>query len=163
MAARTFGRKGEIGKPAQRRAGLVAHAPRSFRPAAPEDDAEARRAAFLSEERARDAEPAGPSAVESVLRAVKAMRAAAPEAIPTDRSLKAAWPIWFLLGLAGGHRFYLRRPISGALQALLFLGCLGAVVVAQRYEAFFGLAFSWVWMLADGIRLRRMFMTAGRQ
>ena len=47
--------------------------------------------------------------------------------VPTDRSLRIAYLLWFFLGLAGGHRFYLRRPMTGAIQALLFLGCVGAV------------------------------------
>src|SRR5207237_4907228 len=54
----------------------------------------------------------------------------------------AAYAIWFFLGLAGGHRFYLRRPITGAVQALLFLSCIGAVAIFQYYQAFAGLASS---------------------
>lgn len=165
MTARSFGRKGGIGEPARRRAALVAHAPRSFKPqAAPQEDFGSRRAAFLDEEHQRGAplEPDAPSALEALLDGIKAWRKPVPRAAPVDRSLKAAWPIWFLLGLAGGHRFYLRKPITGALQALLFLGCLGAVILFQRYEAFFGLGLSWLWMLIDGIRLKKLFMTAGR-
>ena len=168
MTAQTFGRKGKIGEPAQRRAGLVAHQPRSFQPVrreglSAEDDAGARRSAFLAEERAREASEsrsALPSvAIEWALRAFKAK--AGEQVPPTDRSLKIAYPLWFVLGLAGGHRFYLRRPITGALQALLLCGCLGAVM-AQYYWAFAGLGLSWLWMLSDGIRLRRLFLTAGK-
>jgi TM2 domain-containing membrane protein YozV len=168
MTASTFGRKNLIGAPAQRRSGLVAHQPRSFQPIEKQsandddDDVAARRAAFLSGERARgdDAARAEPlaAAAESALRAFKAEVAFPP--LPVDRSLKAAFVLWFCLGLAGGHRFYLRRPLTGAIQALLFLGCVGAVW-AQYYPAFGGLALSWLWMLGDGFLIRRMHRTAG--
>lgn len=169
MTAQTFGRKGRIGEPAQRRAGLVAHQPRSFQPARREaasadNDVEARRTAFVAEEQVRNASES-PSALPSVaigwaLRAFKAK--AGDPTPPTDRSLKVAYSLWFLLGLAGGHRFYLRRPVTGSLQALLLCGYLGAVM-AQYYWAFAGLGLSWLWMLADGIRLRTLFMTAGKR
>src|SRR3954468_11349170 len=160
MTAQNFGRKGMIaGGVAPRRASLVAdEQPRSFQPMAgvadPGADAEERRAAFLAEERA----PGGsalelPSAeVESALAKLKAERAPPP----TDRSLRTAYLLWFFLGLAGGHRLYLRRPYTGAAQALLFLACLGAVAIFQYYEAFAGLALSWLCYLADGIRLKRL-------
>jgi TM2 domain-containing membrane protein YozV len=164
MAAHSFGRKGAIGAPAQRRTALVAHQPRSFQPierqAAGDEEIEARRAAFLAEEQARAKSSALPFAATSeiALRAFKAEVEFA--ALPADRSLKVAYLLWFVTGLAGGHRFYLRRPLTGAIQALVFAGCLGAVV-AQYYTAFAGLALSWLWMLADGFLIRRMHRTAG--
>ena len=166
MTARTFGRKGGIGAPAQRRTALLANQPRSFEPIerqlADEDGIEARRAAFVAEERAR-AEGAAAvlpfaAATETALRAFKAQVEFA--ALPADRSLKIAYALWFVTGLAGGHRFYLRRPLTGAIQALLFLGCVGAVLI-QYYPAFAGLALSWLWMLGDGFLIRRMYRTAG--
>ena len=170
MTAQGFGRKGmAVGAVAPRRASLVSEpSPRSFQPMHgvedPGADAEERRAAFLAEERARDepavqAAPLPSAAAESALAALKA-EAGPPS---TDRSLKAAYAIWFLLGLGGGHRFYLRRPYTGAAQALLFLACLGAVALFQRYEAFAGLALSWLWYLADGIRLKRLHLWSGRE
>jgi len=153
MTAHTFGRKGAIGAPAQRRAALVAHQPRSFQPIREEKDEDeiaARRAAFVAEERARAAPP--PEALPP---------SAEPEVAATDRSLKTAYALWFFLGLAGGHRFYLRRPLTGAGQALLFLTCLGAVTLFQYYQAFAGLALSWLWYLADGIRLRALHLRSG--
>jgi len=154
MTAHTFGRKGAVGAPAQRRAGLVAHQPRSFQPVREEkgeDEIAARRAAFVAEERARAAPPAPPPEL--------ALPAAEP--VPTDRSLKTAYALWFFLGLGGGHRFYLRRPLTGAGQASLFLTCLGAVVLFQYYQAFAGLALSWLWYLADGVRLRALHLRSG--
>jgi TM2 domain-containing membrane protein YozV len=170
MTAYNFGRKGVAGGAvAPRRASLVSTPqPRSFQPMRdvtdPEDGAEQRRAAFLAGERARSAPQAGaeelPAAeTEAALAALRA-ESAPP---PTDRSLKAAYAIWFFLGLGGGHRFYLRRPITGAVQALLFLGCVGAVAFFQYYEAFAGLALSWLWYLADGIRLKQLHLWSGRE
>ena len=169
MTAYGFGRKGVAGGAmAPRRASLVsAPKPRSFQPmrdvSDPEDGAEQRRAAFLADERARDAPQPSAEALpaaetEAALAALRAERAPPP----TDRSLKAAYAIWFFLGLGGGHRFYLRRPITGAVQALLFLGCLGAVAGFQLYEAFPGLGLSWLWYLADGLRLKRLHLWSGR-
>jgi TM2 domain-containing membrane protein YozV len=167
MTAHGFGRKGTEGAVAPRRASLVAsQEPRSFQPmrkvADPGADAEERRAAFLAQERSRDApaEDAAPlpaAETESILAALKAE--AGP--VPTDRSLRTAYLIWFLLGLGGGHRFYLRRPLTGAVQASLFLSCLGAVALFQYYEAFAGLALSWLCYLADGIRLKRLHLWSG--
>jgi hypothetical protein len=164
MTAMGFGRKGVGGGAiAPRRASLVtSQQPRSFQPmrdADPEADAEQRRAAFLAEERARGAAPAALPAAETekVLAAIKAE----PVLVPTDRSLRTAYLLWFFLGLGGGHRFYLRRPWTGAIQALLFLGCLAAVAGFQYYEAFAGLALSWLCYLADGIRLRRLHLRSG--
>jgi len=167
MTARTFGRKGGIAAPSQRRTALIAHQPRSFEPierqAAGDEDIAAKRAAFLVEERTRAGGAAKAqlsAATETALRAFRAQVEFA--ALPADRSLKIAYLLWFATGLAGGHRFYLRRPLTGAVQALLFLGCVGAVL-AQYYPAFGGLALSWLWMLADGFLIRRMYRTAAAQ
>ena len=170
MTAYGFGRKGVAGGAvAPRRASLVSvPQPRSFQPmrdaADAEDGAEQRRAAFLADERARgmpEATSADLPAAETEA-ALATLRAEAGPP-PTDRSLRAAYAIWFFLGLGGGHRFYLRRPITGAIQALLFLGCVGAVAGFQYYEAFAGLALSWLWYLADGIRLRQLHLWSGRE
>ncbi|HEV2818055.1 MAG TPA: TM2 domain-containing protein [Allosphingosinicella sp.] len=166
MTARTFGRKGGIAAPAQRRAALIAHQPRSFEPIerqiAGDDEIAAKRAAFLAGERERaggGAKPQLAAATETALRAFKAEVEFA--GLPADRTLKTAYMLWFATGLAGGHRFYLRRPLTGAVQALLFLGCVGAVL-AQYYPAFGGLLLSWLWMLADGFLIRRLYRTAAR-
>jgi TM2 domain-containing membrane protein YozV len=168
MTAYGFGRKGVVGGAvAPRRANLVAgQQPRSFQPmrdvADPGEGAEARRAAFLAKERDRDAPPDEPAALpaaetEAKLAALKAE----PVLVPTDRSLRTAYALWFFLGLAGAHRFYLRRPWTGAIQASLFLGCVGAVVLFQYYQAFAGLALSWLCYLGDGIRLRKLHPWSG--
>jgi hypothetical protein len=170
MTAYGFGRKGVAGGAvAPRRARLVTtQEPRSFQPVReaddPEQESETRRAAFLAEERARKAPAAEPATLpaaetETVLAALKAERGP----IPTDRSLKLAYAIWFCLGLGGGHRFYLRWPWTGAIQALLFLGCVGAVALFQYYQAFAGLAVSWLWYLVDGVRLKRLHLWSGRE
>jgi hypothetical protein len=44
---------------------------------------------------------------------------------------------------------------------LLFLGCVGAVAAFQYYQAFGGLALSWLWYLADGIRLKHLHKVSG--
>lgn len=161
MAAAGFGRKGVAtgeAMPVRRRAAfLVAPEARTGAPA--NDDIESKREAFLAAERARGEDAPERGKIEAALAAFKAE--AAPLKPPTDRSLKLAWPIWFLLGLAGGHRFYLRKPITGALQAAICLGCIGAVALGY-YPAFAGLGLSWLWYLSDGLRMQRLFLAAGR-
>jgi TM2 domain-containing membrane protein YozV len=166
MTARSFGRKNVDGAaPAPPRIGLVAGRPRSFQPmgkAQPpgDDELEARRAAFVSEERARSegsAEDVPEEAREKALRAFKVEA----RLVPTDRSLKLAYALWFLLGLAGAHRLYLRRPLTGGLQAALFTGCWAATAL-EYYWAFGGLALSCLWMIADGFLIERLHRTSGR-
>jgi TM2 domain-containing membrane protein YozV len=108
------------------------------------DETALRRAAFLAEERAGRAGPAEAAA-----------RAPVDVAMPTDRSLNTAWIVWLLTGLAGGHRFYLRRPLSGGIQAVLFAGSWAAALLGA-FEAFAGVALSCLWMGIDGVLLPRL-------
>jgi len=155
MTAGTFGRKGVVGTPAQRRAGLVAHQPRSFQPAIlerpAEDDVESRRAAFLAAEHARKEERAD---AESLLSRWKP----APKVVG-PRSLLIAYLLWGLLGSLGAHRFYLGRTISGALLACLTFGSW-ALVIAQTYEAFAAALVGALWLFADGFLIKSMHRLA---
>ena len=155
MTAGTFGRKGVVGTPAQRRAGLVAHQPRSFQPAARErpgeDEVESRRAAFLAAEHIRKEERAE---AESLLSRWKP----SPK-IVGSRSLMVAYLLWILLGAFGAHRFYLGRTISGALLACLTLGSW-ALVIGQTYEAFAGALVGALWVFADGFLIKSMHRIA---
>jgi TM2 domain-containing membrane protein YozV len=156
MTARTFGRKGMADgavAPAAQRVAFGARDPDHFEPVEI-DEAALRRAAFAAEERARseDRARAEQAAAEIPLPA---------PVVPTDRSLKAAYALWLGTGLAGGHRFYLRRPLTGAAQAVLFLGCWGAAL-AEYYAAFSGLAISCIWLLVDGLLLSRLHAGSGR-
>jgi len=166
MTARTFGRRGMAdpgpGAISTRRAALLGQDPA---PPRERDEIGARRDAFLAAERARNPSPVQqqPTPVTSAeeIRAVLA----GPAAIvypPTDRSLNVAYALWFVLGLAGAHRLYLRRPLSGGLQAAVFFGCWGATL-AQYYWAFAGLAVSCVWMMVDGFLIKTMHERSGRQ
>ena len=153
MTARTFGRKGMAGDAVaapSRRASFGARAARDpdHFEAAEIDEGALRRAAFVAEERARNEAPAEAEAPP-------------PEpALPTDRSLRTAYLLWFTTGLAGGHRFYLRRPLTGALQAALFAGGWGAAI-AEYYPGFALIALSCLWMLADGFLIPRLHRTSG--
>ena len=170
MTAQGFGRKGMIaGVAAQRRKTLVSDTgPRSFEPiqdvADPDEEAEARRTAFLAQERARSGAEAAPAPLPAAEteQLLASLKAETPPP-PTDRSLRTAYLIWFFLGLGGGHRFYLRHPWTGAAETTLLIGCLGAVAIFQYYPAFAGLALSWVCYLVDGIRLKRLHLWSGRE
>ena len=129
-----------------RRAAFGARNPDHFE-AVEIDEAALRRAAFLAGERARKQAPA-----ETAL--------PAEPVAPTDRSLKTAYITWFCAGLAGGHRFYLRRPLTGALQAALFAGGWGAAI-AEYYAGFGVVGLSCLWMLADGLLIAHLHRTAG--
>lgn len=133
---------------------------------------QSRRAAFLATERERadrgadtDVFPA-PAPVDIAKRSVEAE---APEA-PTPakaravgpRSLKLAYALWLVFGIAGIHRLYLGRTASGAIQAALCAGCFVATWM-QYYQAFAGLALCWLWMFVDGLKLKQMHAEATAQ
>lgn len=150
MTARSFGRKGNAD-------GSVAVPPRvafgtrdpdHFEPVEIDEEA-LRRAAFIAEERAR-------AEVTAEAESPPAEPAPAP-----DRSLRTAYILWFCTGLAGGHRFYLRRPLSGAVQAILFAAAWGAAI-AEYYAGFGVIAVSCLWMLADGFLIPRLHRTSAR-
>lgn len=155
MTAGTFGRKGMVGAPAQRRAGLVAHQPRSFQPAQrerpAEDEVESRRAAFLAAEHVRKEERA--EAESLVSRWKPAHKIVGP------RSLMVAYLLWIVLGSFGAHRFYLGRAISGALLACLTFGSW-ALVIGQTYEAFAAALVGALWVFIDGFLIKSMHRTA---
>jgi TM2 domain-containing membrane protein YozV len=123
-----------------------------------------RRAAFLATERERadravetDVFPA-PARVDPATESVDPpTREAAPPVGP--RSLKLAYALWLVLGIAGAHRLYLGRTASGAIQAVICAGCFAATWM-QYYQAFAGLALCWLWMFADGLKLKRMHAEA---
>jgi TM2 domain-containing membrane protein YozV len=152
MTAGSFGRKGmaerAVAAPS-RRAAFGARNPDHFE-AAEIDEAALRRAAFLAGERAREDAPAEPAAPA----------APAEPIAPTDRSLTTAYLLWFATGLAGGHRFYLRRPLTGALQAAAFAAGWGAAI-AEYYAGFGLVGLSCLWLLADGLLLAHLHKTAG--
>jgi TM2 domain-containing membrane protein YozV len=129
-----------------------------------------RRAAFLAAERAhadRSAETeVFPAPVRLSLAKESLAAAAEPEAVPVaarrptgPRSLKIAYALWLVIGIAGVHRLYLGRTLSGAVQALVCAGCFAAVWM-QYYQAFAGLVLCWIAMFADGIRLKQMHAEA---
>lgn len=150
MNARTFGKKGAS-------SGGSGDAP-----------AVSRRAAFLAQERARaDGESrAAETEVFPVRETTIADRIefvdkpAKPREPVGPRSYRLTWGLWFLVGLAGVHRLYLGRYLTGALQATLFIGCVTLVFGFQRYPAYLGLAISWLWMLVDGLSLKTMYADA---
>jgi TM2 domain-containing membrane protein YozV len=142
-----------VGAPAQRRAGLVAHQPRSFQPVArpDEDDVESRRATFLAAEHARKGERAE---AESLLGRWK------PEArVVGPRSLMLAYLLWLTFGSVGAHRFYLGRTATGAAMACISFGSW-ALIFAQTYEAFAGTLLGGLWMFVDGFLIKSMHRAA---
>lgn len=147
MNARSFGKKGTVGG----EAAIVS-----------------RRAAFLAQERARAAGesraaetgifPSGETTIADRIEFVTTPQKARDPVGP--RSLALAWVLWFPWGLAGLHRLYLGRYVTGAIQALFFLACVVAVFGFQFYPAFAGLVASWLWMFVDGLKLKRMHTEA---
>jgi hypothetical protein len=127
-----------------------------------------RRAAFLATERERADRAAETDVFPAPARADLARDQAAPEpeAAPParrrpvgPRSLKLAYALWLVLGIAGAHRLYLGRTASGAIQAAICAGCFAATWM-QYYQAFAGLALCWLLMFADGLKLRQMHAEA---
>lgn len=148
MNARTFGKKGSVG--------------------GGETPAVSRRAAFLAQERAR-ADGESRTAETEVFPGRETTIADRIEFVDTPkkqrepvgpRSYGLTWTLWFVTGLAGVHRLYLGRYLTGAIQAALFIGCVTLVFGFQRYPAYLGLAISWLWMLIDGLSLKKMYVEA---
>lgn len=147
MNARTFGKKGTAGG---------------------ETPAVSRRAAFLAQERARaDGESrvahteVFPSRETTIADRIEFVDKPKKHREPVGpRSYGLTWTLWFVTGLAGVHRLYLGRYLTGALQAALFVGCVTLVFGFQRYPAWLGLAISWLWMLIDGLGLKTMYAAA---
>jgi TM2 domain-containing membrane protein YozV len=146
MNARTFGKKGIAADGAT--------------------DVASRRAAFLAQERARaDGESrAADTEVFPVRQTTIADRIEFVEKKIREpvgpRSLRLTWVLWFPMGLAGAHRLYLGRYVTGAIQAALFVACVVAVFGFQIYPAFAGLVVSWLWMFVDGLKLKTMHAEA---
>ncbi|HYI49843.1 MAG TPA: TM2 domain-containing protein [Allosphingosinicella sp.] len=144
MTARSFGRKGI----SEESGGAI----------------QSRRAAFLASERtlgdrAAETEVFPAPARHDLRREREAELPAMARAPIGPRSLKIAYALWLVLGIAGAHRLYLGLTKSGALQAAVCAGCLAATWM-QYYEAFAGLAICWLWMFADGLRLKKMHAEA---
>jgi TM2 domain-containing membrane protein YozV len=134
--------------------------------------AQSRRAAFLATERERadraadtDVFPA-PTRADLARRSVDAEPPEAPAPAKSravgPRSLRLAYALWLVLGIAGIHRLYLGRTASGAVQAALCAGCFAATWM-QYYQAFAGLALCWIWMFVDGLKLKQMHAEATAQ
>lgn len=120
-----------------------------------------RRAAFVADERARAERIAESEVFEAPAAAVRAKVAevvAEPETAPPvvlHRSLKVTYALWLLFGYAGAHRFYLARPITGAILAALFTASL-VMVARQHYPWFAGIAAAVLWMVGDGFLIEHM-------
>ena len=149
MNARTFGKKGTGGG-----VGETAVA--------------SRRAAFLAQERARtDGESRAadtevfPVRETTIAHRIEFVDKPRKQREPVGpRSYRLTWGLWFVVGLAGVHRLYLGRYLSAALQAALFLGCVTLVFGFERYPAWLGLVISWLWLLIDGLGLKKMYADA---
>lgn len=163
MTGRTFGRRGvNGGGTAAPRAAFGAAPARPERPAArmPVDNGDEmskRRAAFLAEEHARKARPRP----DNDLAASPAAGPSAPVFV-REKSLMAAFALWFFAGAAGGHRFYLGFPLSGVIQLSLWAGSW-AMIVSGRYEAFVGLIVSGTWVVVDGFLVKGMHKRANER
>lgn len=141
MNARTFGKKNAVGSGG--------------------DAIASRRAAFAADERARAERIAESEVFEAPAAAVRAKvaeAAAEPETAPPailNRSLKAAYALWLTLGVFGAHRFYLARPLTGAILAGLTTASL-VMVAREHYPWFAGIAAAVLWMAGDGFLIERM-------
>jgi TM2 domain-containing membrane protein YozV len=163
MTGATFGRKGLAGaSPAPLRAPVFGQATRAdARPPGEDDEMARRREAFIAAERARRGESAAPAtlaharAQSQVIEALAAALRPRPPETFEGKSYPIAFLLWTLFGVAGAHRLYLNRPISGATQAAIFAISF-ALVALGHYPAFLGLVFCTLWMLFDARLISRM-------
>lgn len=145
MQAQGFGRKGV---PAGSAAAAPAPMPRPSAPAAVRRDPYAEpNAAFVAQERPDAAEHASTLAWD----------------VPTsgrswNKSLLIAYLLWFFVGGVGGHRFYCRRNVSGALQAVIELVATCGMVIPPYNMRVWGplMLFQCVWFLVDAFLIPGM-------
>ena len=160
MSGATFGRKGLAGGiAAPRRAPAFGAAAPAQPPLSPDEEMAARRDAFLAAERARSGgAAAAPAATQvqqqKIERLARALTPRPPETFEA-KSYPVALLLWMLLGVAGAHRLYLGRRISGGILAAMFTVSVGLLATGY-YPAFLGLVACTLWMLADGRLIGRM-------
>jgi TM2 domain-containing membrane protein YozV len=122
--------------------------------AAPEQEAGEAAPGETSATRSRPAGDGGPSSLAALMSKIQVNNDF------TGKSFLMTFVLWLFFGMAGAHRFYLNRPISGAIQAVLFVACL-ILVVMQHYLAFAGLFVSGLWMVADAGLISRVSRQRG--
>lgn len=69
------------------------------------------------------------------------------------KSLLVAYLLWWFLGWAGGHRFYLGSIAGGVMMLILFVVSLLLTLVLIGY---LGLMAWWVWWVVDAFLLPGM-------
>lgn len=159
MSGATFGRKGLAGGiAAPRRAPAFGAAAPAQPPLSPDEEMAARREAFIAAERARNGGAAAPAATQvqqqKIERLARALTPRPPETFE-GKSYPVAFLLWMLLGVAGAHRLYLGRRISGGILAAMFTVSVGLLATGY-YPAFLGLVACTLGMLADGRLIGRM-------
>ena len=158
MTVRTFGRKGcEDGSAAHRRDAIVPEErARGFgqaQPASDDDEMARRREAFIAEERARKARLAeNPQAEGSEF-------AGGRSTFVREKSMGVAFALWFGLGAVGAHRFYLGFPVSGTIQASLWI-VSWMMILAGLSFAVLGAIIGGFWILTDCVVIPRLTRTA---
>lgn len=64
-----------------------------------------------------------------------------------EKSMPIAYLCWITLGMVGAHRFYLRRPVTGAAMLalmLLMLVLIATIIGAPLAAPLFGILMLWV-------------------
>ena len=154
MTVRTFGRKGcEGGDTAGRREAIAPEErARGFglaQPVGDDDEMARRREAFIAEERARKVRLAeNPQAGGSD-------PAARQPTYVREKSMGVAFALWFGLGAVGAHRFYLGFPVSGTIQASLWIVSWMMILGGFPY-AMFGAMIGGFWILTDCVVIPRL-------
>jgi len=170
MTGATFGRKGmgnglpRAGASPRRPVfGAAPRAPAVQTAAAPsrEEEMAARRAAFLAEERARKTEE-GETAEPGSLSPPDLPRVASGPIVIREKSLGAAYALWFFAGTVSAHRFYLGRPVSAVIQVSLWIS-IWAMILSQNYAAVFAMMAAGLWILADGFLIKSMHRQANEK
>ena len=150
----SFGRKGLA--PGEM---AVPSGPAGFgRRAEGQDEAAARRAAFLAEERARGQAP-------QTLRADDAptFSPSPANAARREKSMAAAYVLWFFLGGLSAHRFYLGFTTSAIIQALLAPMAYMMMLGASLGLGLVCLIAAWIWIISDVFTIPGMLRQANER
>lgn len=147
MTGATFGRKGmAAAAPIGRRAQFGMSAAPGAR-----DEIEERLEAFLAAERMRANQAAEADPIASAARA----KEAGLPVFAGRKSVATAYSLWFFLWMISAHRFYLKAPITGVAQTVLWYGSLMFWMAGYK-PAVYPLVAGLTWIAADLILIPGM-------
>jgi len=123
-----------------------------------QDEVAARRAAFLAEERARGQAPQSLPVDDA-----PAFSPSPANTARREKSMSAAYILWFFLGGLSAHRFYLGFTTSAIIQALLAPMAYMMMLGASLGLGLVCLIVAWIWIISDVFTIPGMLRQANER